>query len=1209
MGDAIRFPSLYAAPWRLFAATIPGIFIAGVIAIAAACALKPGPAYPTALLGAGILTLLTLPVLYFLTFRPMFVFLSKRRQFERALREKDELQERFFNSIDTLIAYMDRDFNFIRVNDAYARAGGLQVEHFTDKNHFELYPHRENQEIFQRVVETGEPYVVHEKPFEYPEQPGRGVTYWNWNLQPVKDMNGEVEGLVLSLVDVTERKRAEDELRSAHNELEMRVQERTEELRLANIELQEEIAERRRAAAELRYQATLLSNVNDAIIASDARYRITAWNAAAEAMYGWKASEVLGQNGLEIIRTEWPEQDAEEMRQVIRKTGRWLGEATQVRRDGSRFPVEVSSIVLYSSDGQNAGYVSVNRDITERKQAEEALRQSEERYRSLFNSMTEGFALHEILCDDAGVPCDYRFLEINRSFETLTGLERHAVIGRTVKAVLPGIEALWIEIFGRVALTGQPAHFDSYSKDLNRHYDVYAYCPAPRQFAAVFMDVTERRRAEQELFAANQRLAALMSALPVGVSFSQDTTCQQISGNPAVLAQFEVMSGANLSASAADPEVSGRKVRYFYNGRELTDSELPLQRAVAENREIPPIELEIHLPSGRRWIAQSTGAPIRDRDGQVVAGVAVTVDITARKQAEQALRAARDELELRVQERTKELENTNRELLNEINERREVEQRLRVQTTALESAANGVIITGRHGNIRWANPAFLDMTGYSMEDVLGQNPRLLQSGQQEPEFYQNLWDTVLAGKVWRGELVNRRKDGSLYFEEQTITPLLDENGVISNFIAIKQDVTERKQAQVELERRNLELESLSVLEHEQRQIADTLRASAQGLAQTLDLDAVLHTLIRYVRSLTQSDTASVVLREGETLFAVRAVDGFENEAIINKITALKMDGESDPFYQRLMLTRRSLLVPDTANEPAWNTYPGTEPIRSCLLTPIVAEEKIIGAVVLGKLETDYFTEEHIQWAEALVGQAAVAIQNAWLFEQVRAGRERLQSLSRRLVEVQETERRFIARELHDHAGQTLTCLILGLGALERDALDPERVRAHAAGLKDLTHNVLRDLHRLAVSLRPASLDQLGLVPALGQMIESFAQNSSVQIRFKAVGISEDDRLPHEVETTLYRIAQEALTNVIRHAGAQRADVMLELRGETAIILVEDDGKGFDVDGAKISGPLGLLGMQERAEMLGGTLTVESAAGKGTTLVVEVPYVNPNYDRG
>ncbi|HSF82576.1 MAG TPA: GAF domain-containing protein [Anaerolineales bacterium] len=135
--------------------------------------------------------------------------ITKRKRSEQALVQTNELLERFFSSIDTLIAYMDRKFNFIRVNEAYARADGRPAEFFIGKNHFDLYPHEENQAIFQRVVDTGEPFSVLEKPFEYPEYPERGVTYWDWSLQPVRGLDGDIQGLVLSLVDVTERKHAE----------------------------------------------------------------------------------------------------------------------------------------------------------------------------------------------------------------------------------------------------------------------------------------------------------------------------------------------------------------------------------------------------------------------------------------------------------------------------------------------------------------------------------------------------------------------------------------------------------------------------------------------------------------------------------------------------------------------------------------------------------------------------------------------------------------------------------------------------------------------------------------------------------------------------------------------------------------------------------------------------------------------------------------
>ncbi len=213
--------------------------------------------------------------------------------------------------------------------------------------------------------------------------------------------------------------------------------------------------------------------------------------------------------------------------------------------------------------------------------------------------------------------------------------------------------------------------------------------------------------------------------------------------------------------------------------------------------------------------------------------------------------------------------------------------------------------------------------------------------------------------------------------------------------------------------------------------------------------------------------------------------------------------------------------------------------------------------------------------------------------------EQLRILSQRLVEVQEDERRAIARELHDEAGQSLTTLKLGLGLLEREAGQPAQVVARARELGALVDDVMEELHRLAARLRPATLDRVGLVPALQQFVDSFERASGLRAQFAALGF-DGLRLAPELEITLYRVVQESLTNVARHAHATRVDVLLRRQNGRIAGVIEDNGIGFEPSEAFRGGRLGLFGMQERAEVLGGKLQVESEPGRGTAVYLELP---------
>jgi signal transduction histidine kinase len=218
---------------------------------------------------------------------------------------------------------------------------------------------------------------------------------------------------------------------------------------------------------------------------------------------------------------------------------------------------------------------------------------------------------------------------------------------------------------------------------------------------------------------------------------------------------------------------------------------------------------------------------------------------------------------------------------------------------------------------------------------------------------------------------------------------------------------------------------------------------------------------------------------------------------------------------------------------------------------------------------------------------------------LQAQNRELQAMSDRLVAVQENERRMVSRELHDETGQVLTALSIQLGLLHAAWDQGENPTGRIRELKEMVNQLAEGLHRLAVNLRPASLDRAGLVAAVRQYAESYQKTYGLRVEL-SFDASDAERLAPEIESSLYRIIQEAFTNVARHAHASYVGLVLHQRPDAVVVAIEDDGVGFDVEEARCAGRLGLSGMQERAELRGGHVTIESRPGAGTTVFVEIP---------
>ncbi len=524
-----------------------------------------------------------------------------------------------------------------------------------------------------------------------------------------------------------------------------------------------------------------------------------------------------------------------------------------------------------------------------------------------------------------------------------------------------------------------------------------------------------------------------------------------------------------------------------------------------------------------------------------------------------------------------------RPLLSQMSRLQETEGGLKLLATALHSAENGVVITDNEGNIQWSNPAFAYTTGLTHTELIGRNLRSFERKPLEPIDEGDRWETILSGKVWMEGVSNYEADGELHLKEQIITPVRNAKGVISHLIFIEKDVTER---------------------YELEKTTETLATAALALNQSLRVEDVLDVLLDFLMAFVVYTNGAIILLHHNSRWAVRAHRGpafskrFGSRAFFVEIDVL----ESSQI-QQLLETQQTVVLEDTAVCPAPYPLSDEQNGRNWLGVPFVINGKVIGFCVLDKDEPQFFTSQHIRVIEALVSQAASAVENARLFEQVQAGQEHLKFLSHRLVEVQETERRYIARELHDEAGQALASLRLELHLLSHLADEPEAVKAKVPEIQQQVDDISENLHRLAVHLRPASLDHMGLTTALAQHVKTIGSQYNLLTGFEVCGVIQ--RLSPEVETAVYRVVQEALTNVVRHAHATRVDVLLKHHGDHFVIIVEDDGQGFEpldvMAGIATSDHLGLVGIRERTAMLGGNLALDSSLGNGTTLKIEVPY--------
>jgi PAS domain S-box-containing protein len=663
----------------------------------------------------GTLIIFLLGVIIIYGFSLILIYRSRERV-KKAFDSKSEELERFFaNSID-LLCIADTDGYFRRLNPEWKNVLGYDVSELEGQPIIK-YVHPDDVE--RAIAATGlltNHQRIQSSTDRYRHKDG-SYRWIEWRSYPVGKM------IYASARDITERKRAEQEI----------------------------------IKSEQRFK-TIYNTSNEAIFIHDsADGKILDVNQRMLEMYGYSYSEALNLDVAAISLNEPPftQNDARKWIQKAFREGPQVFQWRSKRKDGSLFWAECSIKKVFY--GEKDYIIAVVRDITSSKLSEEALRQSEQKYRLLFENMISGFALHQMLYDEQGNPIDYRYIEVNPAFEKLTGVSASTLIGHTVKEISPNTGEFWVQTFGKVAKTGEPVSYMNYARELGKYYDTFVFSPEKNKFAVIFNDVTDRVKAENELKASETKFYLAFKTSPDSVNINRFSDGKYI----------EINEGFTLLTGYTAEDVVG-KSSLESNIWVNPEDRMRLVAGLEKEGKVNNLEATFGKKNGETLIGLMS-ASIIDLQGEKCI-LNITRDITDRKLAENALRES------------------------------EAKARLFVENVPMPVAMFDNDMRYLMASKRW-----------SVDYKLGDQPLIGRSHYEVfpeiPERWKDDHRRVLAGEIYRNEADRfERADGSVQWLRYELHPWRKSDGQIGGLVMFTEDITERKKAEEEILKLNTELE-------------------------------------------------------------------------------------------------------------------------------------------------------------------------------------------------------------------------------------------------------------------------------------------------------------------------------------------------------------------------------------------------------------------
>jgi len=1034
----------------------------------------------------------------------------------------------------------------------------------------------ESEKRFRQLVEyAADAFFLHDKGkiIEVNQQACNSLGYTREELQKMTIADLEVDISSEDLQKSWEQPKSPVTIRGTHRRkdgstfpVEVRAGDITYDGRSLRLALARDITERLQAEealkqSEIKYRTLVeAAPFGISIIGKDGRYKYL--NPKFEELFGYTLEDIP--TGRDWVAQAYPDSSYRKM--VIAD---WKKELTkpqvgEVRprtfrvrcKDGTTKVINFRAVALASGD-----CLIFYEDITQRVQAEQALRQSEENYRLLVNQIPavvfKGYA-------DGSVEF------FDRKIDFLTGYKKEVFAANRLKWTdlilpedIPGARDALLK-----ALKGDGSYVREYRIPKQDGGILWIqergqiFCNAAGRIdyiSGVFYDISERKEVEEALRQSEEKYRLLVNQIPAVVfqghaDWSLDCPDRKI----------ESLTGY------AKEDFDSRRLKWcdLIPAEEMDYVKQTFVDAIATRHKSYVREHRIRKKSGEHAWVQCRGQIFLDDKGKVAYVSGVTFDITQRKQAEKALQESE-----------------------------------RLYRLLAENVSDVIWTADLNLRLTYVSPSVKFLRGFTPEEVMAQSldviltPPSLELARKS--FAEAMaWEKSApdSGRSWNLELEHLHKDGSTVWTEVKASFLQDEQRRPVGILGVTRDISRRKEAELKLRRREAILEAVSI--------------AAEKFLQSESWEKEIQDILRRLGESADVSRAYIfenhVNAAGEILTSQRyewAAPGIEPQMDNPHLQDLPWQAAGFGRWEEELSRGRMIVGLVRELSPAGQKLLASQDIKSIVALPIFVGQQWWGMIgfddCLNEREWSPVELEALKTAASTLG-AAILHERAE--QALRKSEQKLRSLTAQLLNAQENERKRLAGELHDELGHTLVTLKFSIRSLEKQ-LTPEHI-SFTQEFKKMHRFVvetIKKVRRLYLDLSPGDLEDLGLTQALRDMIEDFAPLQK-QVKWSVMLDNLDGIFPLPVQTAIYRVVQEALTNIGKHAKAKNVSIGAKREDQRITIIIEDDGKGFEssqVLEAKRS--LGLLTMEERVKILGGTFTLWSQKKRGTRISFTIPF--------